>query len=642
MTAPFYVTTPIYYVNARPHLGHAYTTICADVINRYHRMITDACYFLTGTDEHGDKIMRAARKENISPRAYVDKISSLFKDLWPQLNISNDHFIRTTDPEHMAVVKAILQTIYDSGDIYFSEYEGMYCFGCERFYTERELVDGKCPDHETAPEIIKESNYFFKMSKYQQWLIDHINANPDFIRPERYKNEVLAFLREPLDDLCISRPKSRIKWGINLPFDEDYVTYVWFDALINYISAIGYPDGPKYQKFWPVAQHIVAKDILKPHGIYWPIMLKAAGLPIYRHLNVHGYWNVDQSKMSKSLGNVIEPLELKNIYGLDAFRFFLMRDMVFGLDSSFNEDALVQRINSDLANDLGNLFSRVITMVHKYCKGVVPVVDPKVESDPALGLSEDAARTIADYRLAMDKFAFHKALHAVWDLVSRMNKYIDVTAPWVLAKNKASRPQLDLILYNLLEGLRVVAGLIYPVMPDTAATMTRHLGLDADTPFYKMAQVSAWKSLTPGIQLPKSITLFPRVELNPSAQEAVVDAEKQGLSPTLKPEISIDDFGTLDLRVGTVVKADAIPRAKKLLKLEVDMGEPQLRTVVAGIAKTYRPEDLIAQQVVIVANLKPAKLMGVRSQGMVLAASDEHDTVILTLDKAMPPGTPVR
>jgi len=642
MTAPFYVTTPIYYVNARPHLGHAYTTICADVINRYHRMITDACYFLTGTDEHGDKIMRAARKENISPRAYVDKISSLFKNLWPQLNISNDHFIRTTDPEHMAVVKAILQTIYDSGDIYFSEYEGMYCFGCERFYTERELVDGKCPDHETAPEIIKESNYFFKMSKYQQWLIDHINANPDFIRPERYKNEVLAFLREPLEDLCISRPKSRIKWGINLPFDEDYVTYVWFDALINYISAIGYPDGPKYHKFWPVAQHIVAKDILKPHGIYWPIMLKAAGLPIYRHLNVHGYWNVDQSKMSKSLGNVIEPLELKNIYGLDAFRFFLMRDMVFGLDSSFNEEALVQRINSDLANDLGNLFSRVITMVHKYCKGAVPVVDPKVESDPALGLSEDAARAIADYRLAMDKFAFHKALHAIWDLISRMNKYIDVTAPWVLAKNKASRPQLDLILYNLLEGLRVVAGLIYPVMPATAATMTRHLGIDADTPFYKMALVSAWKSLTPGIQLPKSITLFPRVELNPRAQEAARDAEKQGLTPALKPEISIDDFGTLDLRVGTVVKAEAIPRAKKLLKLEVDMGEPQLRTVVAGIANAYRPEQLVDRQVVIVANLKSAKLMGVRSQGMVLAASGEHDTVVLTLDKAMPPGTPVR
>ena len=406
MSAPFYVTTPIYYVNARPHLGHAYTTICADVINRYHQMVTDETFFLTGTDEHGDKIMRAARKENISPRAYVDKISSLFRALWPQLNISNDFFIRTTDPAHMAVVKSILQKIYDQGDIYFSEYEGKYCFGCERFYTERELVDGKCPDHETAPETVKESNYFFKMSKYQQWLIDHIDQNPDFIRPERYRNEVLAFLREPLDDLCISRPKSRIKWGINLPFDKDYVTYVWFDALINYVSALGYPDGANFKKFWPVAQHIVAKDILKPHGIYWPIMLKAAGLPIYRHLNVHGYWNVEQSKMSKSLGNVIEPLELKNVYGLDAFRFFLMRDMVFGLDSSFNEEALVQRINADLANDLGNLFSRVVTMVHKYFKGVVPVVDPAIENDPALALSGDAAQAIADYRKAMEKIRF--------------------------------------------------------------------------------------------------------------------------------------------------------------------------------------------------------------------------------------------
>jgi methionyl-tRNA synthetase len=642
MSVPFYVTTPIYYVNARPHLGHAYTTICADVINRYHQMVTDETFFLTGTDEHGDKIMRAARKENITPRAYVDKISALFRSLWPQLNISNNYFIRTTDPDHMAVVKLILQKIYDQGDIYFSEYEGKYCFGCERFYTDRELVDGKCPDHETAPEIVKESNYFFKMSKYQQWLIDHIHQNPDFIRPERYKNEVLAFLREPLEDLCISRPKSRIKWGINLPFDDDYVTYVWFDALINYVSALGYPEGATYRKFWPVAQHIVAKDILKPHGIYWPIMLKAAGLPIYRHLNVHGYWNVDQSKMSKSLGNVIEPLELKNVYGLDAFRFFLMRDMVFGLDSSFNEEALVQRINSDLANDLGNLFSRVVTMVHKYVKGTVPVIDPKVEEDSALSLSEDAARTIADYRQAMEKFAFQKALAAIWGFISQMNKYVDVTAPWVLAKNKASRPQLELILYNLLEGLRVVAGLIYPVMPDTAAAMIRHLGLDPDKPFYKMPIVSAWKSLTPGIPVPKSITLFPRVEVKTDSADDRMDEDKQTLSPALKPEIAIDDFATLDLRVATIVKAEAIARAKKLLKLEVDMGEPQLRTVVAGIAKAYRPEDLVNKQVVIVANLKPAKLMGVRSQGMLLAASGDDDTVVLTIDKPMPPGTPVR
>ena len=408
--------------------------------------------------------------------------------------------------------------------------------------------------------------------------------------------------------------------------------------MINYISALGYPDGPNYQKFWPVAHHIVAKDILKPHGIYWPIMLKAAGLPIYQHLNVHGYWNVDQSKMSKSLGNVIEPLELKNVYGLDAFRFFLMRDMVFGLDSNFNEEALIQRINADLANDLGNLFSRVVTMVHKYFKGVVPVVDPKVEQDPALDLSEDAAQAIAGYRQAMENFAFHKALGAIWEFISRMNKYIDVTAPWVLAKSKSSRPQLELILYNLLEGLRVVAGLIYPVMPDTAASMTHHLGLDADAPFYKMSLVSAWKTLLPGIQIPKSTTLFPRVELKAETMQE----PKEGLNPELKSEISIDDFGTLDLRVATIVKAEAIARAKKLLKLEVDMGEPQLRTVVAGIAKAYSPENLVNKQVIIVANLKPVKLMGVRSQGMVLAASSEEGTVVLTLDKQMPPGTPVR
>lgn len=322
MAETFYITTPIYYVNARPHLGHAYTTIIADVACRFNTMKGAETFFLTGTDEHGDKIIRAAKEENLSPRAYVDQISGLFRNLWPELNIRYDHFIRTTDLSHMALVEQILQNIYDSGDIYFSEYEGIYCFGCERFYTERELVDGKCPDHETEPEVIKESNYFFRMSRYQDWLIDHINNNPDFIRPERYKKEVLAFLREPLEDLCISRPKTRIQWGITLPFDNDYVTYVWFDALLNYVSALGYPDGERFKKFWPHAQHVVAKDILKPHGIYWPIMLKAAGIPIYQHLNVHGYWNVDESKMSKTLGNVVEPLQLKNVYGLDAFRFF--------------------------------------------------------------------------------------------------------------------------------------------------------------------------------------------------------------------------------------------------------------------------------------------------------------------------------
>ncbi len=642
MSAPFYITTPIYYVNARPHLGHAYTTVCADVINRYHQMVTKETFFLTGTDEHGDKIMRAARKEGLTPRAYVDKISALFRQLWPQLNIANDDFIRTTDTKHITVVKSILQKIYDQGDIYFAEYEGTYCFGCERFYTERELVDGKCPDHEVEPEIIKESNYFFKMSKYQQWLIDHIKANPDMIRPERYRNEVLSFLREPLDDLCISRPKSRIKWGITLPFDKDYVTYVWFDALINYVSALDFPDGAKFKTFWPVVQHIVAKDILKPHGIYWPIMLKAAGLPIYRHLNVHGYWNVDQSKMSKTLGNVVEPLQLKNVYGLDAFRYFLIRDMVFGLDSSFNEEALVQRINTDLANDLGNLFSRVVTMVHKYFKGVVPVINPDIEQELALGLSEKAAQTVAGYQHAMAHFAFHKAMVVTWVFINQLNKYIDVTAPWTLAKNKGSRPQLEVVLYNLLEGLRVIAGLIYPVMPDTAATMIAHLGLDSKERFYKIERIKAWKTLTPGIQLPKTTTLFPRIELKQKEPQATMDDQAQALSVPIKPEITIDNFNDIDLRVATIIKAEPIARARKLLKLEIDMGEAAPRTLVAGIAENYQPDELAGKQVIVVANLKPAKLMGVRSQGMVLAASSDKQTVLLSLDRPMPPGTPVR
>jgi methionyl-tRNA synthetase len=335
----------------------------------------DETFFVTGTDEHGDKVVRAAKDEGLSPRNYVDKISGMFQAVLPELNIGNDRFIRTTDADHMSLVEKLLTRIHDAGDIYFSEYEGLYCYGCERFYIERELVDGKCPDHETEPEVIKESNYFFRMSKYQDWLIDHIKSNPDFIRPERYRNEVLSFLREPLEDLCISRPKSRLKWGITLPFDNDYVTYVWFDALVNYLTALGYPDDDRFEKFWPSVQHIVAKDILKPHGIYWPIMLKAAGIPVYRSLNVHGYWNIESSKMSKSLGNVVEPLELKKKYGVDAFRYFLMRDMVFGLDSSFSESALIQRINSDLANDLGNLFSRVLAMTHKYFEGRVPEPD---------------------------------------------------------------------------------------------------------------------------------------------------------------------------------------------------------------------------------------------------------------------------
>jgi len=642
---PFYITTPIYYVNAKPHLGHAYTTIAADVARRFHRLKGVPTYFLTGTDEHGDKITEAAKNENTSPQEYTDKISSLFKDLWPQLNITNDDFIRTTEPRHKAVVARVLQEIYDKGEIYYSEYEGLYCVGCERFYQERELVDGLCPDHKKEPKRIKESNYFFKMSAYQEWLIDHINQNPDFIRPKQYRTEVLSFLKEPLEDLCISRPKSRLTWGITLPFDENYVTYVWFDALLNYVSALGYPDGEKYKTFWPHAQHIIAKDILKTHAIYWPTIMKAAGIPLFKSLNVHGFWNMGENKMSKSLGNVANPLALKEKYGVDAYRFFLIRDMVFGLDSNFSEEAIVQRINSDLANDLGNLFSRVIAMSLKYFGGAVPEWDDSEETKHGLSLQRDAEEAVHDYCESMEIFAFHKGLAALFKLIGRMNKYVDETTPWDLAKDEANTARLKTVMYNLLEGLRIVAGLISPVMPETSKTMLRHLGFDEQSLDINLQDLNNWKSLKPGAPLTKVKALFPRIIETKEAKTPETSAPAEpvsSLSTPLKPEISYEDFSRIDLRTAVVIKAEAIPKADKLLKVTVDMGEGHNRTLVAGISKSYTPEELVGKQVIIVANLKPAKLMGQVSQGMILAATDNQGLNVATFNRTFEPGSQVK
>ena len=630
----FYLTTPIYYVNSRPHLGHAGATIMADAMCRYRRLRGDRTYFLTGTDEHGDKIAQAAARAGVTPQALVDEIAGAFRETWRRLGITNDDFIRTTEPRHRAVVQAFLQKLHDAGDIYFGEYGGWYCYGCERFYTEKEIVDGKCPDHQTALTFIKEKNYFFRMSKYQDWLIKHLEANPGFIQPERYRNEVLGFLREPLQDLSISRPKSRLQWGIPLPFDDQYVTYVWFDALINYISAIGYPDGALYKELWAAghAEHLIGKDILKPHGVYWPTMLHAAGIPLYRRLNVHGYWTIGGGKMSKSIGNVVEAFQLTDKYGHDAFRYFLLREMTFGLDASFSEEAFVGRLNADLANDLGNLVSRATTMIVNFGGGRVPPPGSAGAEDTVVSTAlAQAARSVDD---AMEDFAFQRALAAIWEFLGVVNRYVDSSAPWTLAKDPAKRARLDAVLYTLAESLRAIGILIEPFLPDAAGKIRAAVGAGAP----RLADLG-WGGIVPGTSIQRVPALFPRIEaeksLSPEAR-----GQGEGKAAASPARIPIDEFRKVELRVAEVLAGERVPKSKKLLKLTVKVGE-EVRTIVAGIAEHYEPEALVGRKIVVVANLEPAKLMGIESNGMVLAASHEGTLALLSLEKDLPPGSKV-
>lgn len=639
MNKTFYVTTPIYYVNAEPHIGHAYSTIVADTLTRFHRLLGFQSRFQTGTDEHGEKVVQAAQKQGLEPKAYADRISDLFRKTWPELLIQADRFIRTTEPDHIRVVQYILNRVFASGDIYFSDYEGLYCVGCERFYTEKELVDGRCPDHQTPPILVKEANYFFRMSAYQDWLVDHIQTHPDFIRPERYRNEVLSFLSEPLEDLCISRPKSRLTWGIPLPFDDRYVTYVWFDALINYLSGLDYPEGENYRLFWPSAQHIIAKDILKPHGIYWPTMLKAAGVEPFRHLNVHGYWNMDQAKISKSLGNVIRPQDLTARFGPDAVRYFFLREMVFGLDAQFSEEALIQRINADLANNLGNCVSRSLTLIEKFHQGTIPPAEADGPAEEAL--KEVHRRAWEAVRIETERLAFHKALMGLWEYVDTLNKYIDTQAPWALAKDPEQRPRLRTVLNALGETLYQFALLLRPFLPQTSDRIFYQLGLEEKEFPSRWPEGPVWGGKVAGRKVRKGSALFPRIETDKKKEGPSGKGPKTPPAPAQESALlPIDEFQKWDVRVARVLSAERVPKSDKLIKLEVDVGEK--RTVVAGIGKDYAPEALVGRSIVVVTNLEPVRLMGVESQAMLLAARDEKGLRLIIPEGEIRPGSKVK
>lgn len=656
MDRPFFITTPIYYVNDVPHIGHAYTTIAADVLARYHRLRGRQVFFLTGVDEHGQKVQQAAAKAGIDPQAYCDKLAPQFERLWQpeRLNISNDAFIRTTDKQHQEIVQRYLRELFDRQLIYGDDYTGWYCTFDERFWTEKDVVDGRCPDCKRPVERLSERNYFFKMGQYQDRLIAHIDAHQDFIRPESRRNEVLGFLKtQTLGDLSISRPKSRLSWGIELPFDPDYVTYVWFDALVNYISALEYlpRENPAGHQFWPADLHLVGKDILTTHAVYWSTILMALGLELPKTIFAHGWWTVDGEKMSKSRGNVVDPNVMIDRFGTDAFRYFLLREVPFGHDGDFSEPGMVGRINSELADDLGNLLSRSLTMIERFAGGVVP------HAKPTPDLARQAREVVSRVFAHLDRVEFGKALEAAWELVQSTNQYIDKTAPWKLAKQPDAKTHLDEVLFHLAATLKTLGLILVPFMPTKGDEILKQIGVALKPSDCLPDAALDWDDL-PGHTIAKGSTLFPKIDQPIRGAKPVTDSSTPAPAPTTPaaqpaaaapstamstapPQITIDEFMKIQLKTAKVLTAERVPRSEKLIKLQVDLGSEQ-RQIVAGIGKKYEPEQLVGRTIVIVANLKPAKLMGIESQGMVLAAGDAEVKGLVGIVEDVEPGTKVK
>ncbi len=636
MSKPFYITTPLYYVNDEPHIGHAYTTVLADTLARYHRLFGDDVHLLTGTDEHGQKVEAAAKKLGRTPQEHCDITSKKFDDVWMKLGISYDDFIRTTEPRHKKVVCDILQQIYDAGDIYKKEYEGWYSVFEEQFFTEKDLIDGKDPIGGRPVELVKETNYFFKMSKYQDWLIQHYEDNPDAIVPSFRRNEVLGFLSQPLNDLCISRPKSRLSWGIEIPWDSDYVTYVWFDALLNYYTAtLVTPDGKDVS--WPADFHLIGKDILTTHAVYWPTMLKAAGLDIPRHILAHGWWlSKDASKMSKSAGNVVKPFDLVDVYGSDPFRYYLMRDMVVGQDSNFSEETVIKRLNSDLANDLGNLLNRVTKLLTQHFDGIVPEVVWD-EEDPLIELSKATTHKV---RQLINDLQIHSAIEETLQFVRAINRDITEAAPWTTVKTDKEQAGRDLA--RAAEGLRIAAVLLSPVMPVMIPEVLTRLGVtDADSVSWDSVE---WGESLAGKSAAYGDALFPRYQklIQQETKPTVKQQPKKEKKAKVAEEtgdglISFNQFKQIDLRTAVVLEAEPIEDTDKLMKLKIDLGTEQ-RQLVAGIKQNYTPEQIIGKTIIVVANLQPAKIRGVESNGMLLAVREGDELRLLTPNDQVSPG----